>query len=281
MLLSSCYKKPHVLSSLENDEVTVSLRVSPFEKKPFDTRVEETLANVCTRLEVAVFAEDGSRVVKKNQVASDEDFGQPVFQLVPGNYTLVVIAHNGMGVATLSKVDEVTFSSNKVTDTFYACEPLIVEEADVDKAISLVRPVAMVRFVFTDEELPADFYTLKIYYTGGSSTFNPTTGFGSKESRQTEYRAVEGCITDTLGSHIFEVYTFPHTLDDVLKIKLTPQNEDGEDLTAYQKEFEGVEVSVNEITEYRGIFFTSGSALNSSLGFGVQTEWNDTTVVEF
>lgn len=75
----------------------------------------------------------------------------------------------------------------------------------------------MFRLVLTDEEIPSSVSKLKFYYVGGSSTFNPSTGYGCVNSKQTEIRTIANGVTT------FSIFTLPHTEDDVLtKLTVTP-----------------------------------------------------------
>lgn len=72
--------------------------------------------------------------------------------------------------------------------------------------LELKRAVSKFRLI-VDDSIPSDVVQMKFYYTGGSSTFNPVSGYGCINSRQTEFRVVtsemhgKGCQ--------FEVFTFP------------------------------------------------------------------------
>ena len=67
--------------------------------------------------------------------------------------------------------------------------------------------------VLTDEEIPSTVTKFKFYYTG-SSTFSPSVGYGCVNSKQTEIRTVADGVTT------FDIFTLPHTEEDVLT-KLT------------------------------------------------------------
>lgn len=201
-----------------------------------------------TRLDLAVFDEENNSVSKLSQVRSVGDFMHPTISLPEGDFKLVIIAHSGEKASSISKVTEASFDG-KVTDTFAACASLTIDEdppASVN--IELSRVVSMIRFVIPDSYLPEGFDRMKFYYTGGSSTLNPQTGFGSKNSQQTEYRTLADCTTDDQGRHLFEIYTFPHSATDVVKVTMTPQGEDGSTIGA-EKEISNIPIKLNSITE--------------------------------
>ena len=77
-------------------------------------------------------------------------------------------------------------------------------------------------------------------------------------SKQTEIRPVSD-------DGIYEIFTLPHTEDDVLT-KLTVTALDQNDNIIKEKVFENVPVSRNQVTRYTGSFFGSGGSGGSSDG---------------
>ena len=133
-----------------------------------------------------------------------------------------------------------------MTDTFYYYGDLVVTSEVQSYDLTLTRAVAMFRMVLTDDEIPSTVTKFKFYYTGGSSTFSPSAGYGCVNSKQTEIRTVADGVTT------FDIFTLPHTEEDVLT-KLTVT-------------FENVPVTRNQITRYTGSFFGSGGSGQTSDG---------------
>ena len=223
----------------------VVLKLSLYEQIPFSTRSLQDIRQLCTRVNVAFF-QNGTKVKTVSQKADDASFGTVSLTLDAGVYQVVVIAHNCSGSATISSAEKVTFPSNVVTDTFYYEGELTVASSQDTYELVLQRPVAMFRLQLTDV-LPSNAHKIRFYYTGGSSTFNPSTGFGCVNSRQTVMMDIED------GQQVFEVYTFPHELNDFLKITVTIYDS-GENILKEQV-FEQVPVTVDQITVFTGSFF--------------------------
>ena len=242
----------------EKKEANVILRMSQFEQTAF-TRAATDITELCTRLNIAIFSADGSKVKTVAQKESDSDFGTVALSLAAGTYRLVVIAHNCDGSATITSEEKVTFPNNKVTDTFYYDGDLVVTSDVQSYDLTLTRAVAMFRLVLTDEEIPSNVAKFKFYYVGGSSTFSPKDGYGCVNSKQTEIRTVAGDVTT------FDIYTLPHTEEDVLT-KLTVTALDANDNTVKERIFENVPVTRNQITRYTGSFFGSGGSGQQSDG---------------
>ena len=266
LLLAAC-EKP-VLDNedaVTKKDANVILHFTQYETSPRTplqrargTRAATDITELCSRLNIAIFDADGTKVKTVAQKESDAGYGTVALTLAAGTYQLVVIAHNGEGSATITSTEKVTFPNNKVTDTFYYYGDLVVTTEVQSYDLTLTRAVAMFRLVLTDDEMPSNVAKLKFYYLGGSSTFSPKDGCGCVNSKQTEIRPVSD-------DGIYEIFTLPHTEDDVLT-KLTVTALDQNDNIIKEKVFENVPVSRNQVTRYTGSFFGSGGSGGSSDG---------------
>ena len=268
LLLAAC-EKP----ILDTEDITstndanVILHFTQFEQEPFSvgggsaamtTRAATEITALCSRLNIAIFDADGTKVKTVAQKEGDSGYGTVALTLAAGTYKLVVIAHNCDGSATITSTEKVTFPNNKVTDTFYYYGDLVVTDAKQSYDLTLTRAVAMFRLVLTDESVPSSVAKLKFYYLGGSSTFSPKDGYGCVNSKQTEIRSVSS-------DGVYEIYTLPHTEDDVLT-KLTVTALDANDNTVKERTFENIPVTRNQVTRYTGSFFGSGGGGSTSDG---------------
>ena len=265
LALASCEKAVFDEQQPEraDGKVHVEFRVTQFEEVPFsvvpgDTRSVVDVSQVCSRINFVIFSE-GAKVKSVNQLADDDSFGRVSLDLSEGDYQVVVVAHNGTGNATFTSPEEIKFADNKVTDTFYYYAQLSVHQ-DMAVDMLLKRAVAKFRLVTTDP-VPSGIQQMKFYYTGGSSTFDAVTGFGCKESRQTEYRSV---TADMVGKTAqFEVYTFPHAQEDKLKMTISALDASGAEIC--QRVFEEVPVKLNQITQYTGAFFEESAPTGAAV----------------
>ena len=246
-------------------ETNVILHMTQYEQEAFGnsgnraaTRAATDITELCSRLNIAIFDDEGTKVKTVAQKEGDASFGTVALTLAAGTYQLVVIAHNGEGSATITSTEKVTFPNNKVTDTFYYYGDLVVTSEVQSYDLTLTRAVAMFRMVLTDDEIPSTVTKFKLYYTGGSSTFSPSAGYGCVNSKQTEIRAVAD-------DGVYEIFTLPHTEEDVLT-KLTVTALDANDNTLKERVFENVPVTRNQITRYTGSFFGSGGSGQTSDG---------------
>lgn len=255
---------------LNPGEASVFFRVTLYSQAPLGItahRVKVNAKDVCSRISYAIFKE-GEKVKAVNQVVGDESFGTLSLTLPLGDYQFVVIAHNGLGNASIVSPEKITFSNNKCTDTFCAFQDFSVTE-DTSLNVTLNRVVAMVRFVVEDP-IPSDVSQMKFYYTGGSSTLDAVSGYGCVNSKQTEYRNV----TDEMrqGGGTFDLYTFPHKDKDTLKLTVTALTVDEDNVK--ERTFSEVPIVMNSVTQYSGTFFDSSDGEEDlELHFQVDTTW--------
>ena len=267
LLVAAC-EKPILdeEDAVTRKEANVILHMTQYEQEAFGnsgnraaTRAATDITELCSRLNIAIFDAEGTKVKTVAQKEGDASFGTVALTLAAGTYQLVVIAHNGEGSATITSTEKVTFPNNKVTDTFYYYGDLVVTSEVQSYDLTLTRAVAMFRMVLADDEIPSTVTKFKFYYTGGSSTFSPSAGYGCVNSKQTEIRTVADGVTT------FDIFTLPHTEEDVLT-KLTVTALDANDNTVKERVFENVPVSRNQVTRYTGSFFGSGGSGQTSDG---------------
>lgn len=256
--------------------VTVNFKSFTIEQSAFtDTQLSATNKSVtnvkelCKVINVAIFDENNNKAKTINQDRTNKSFGNISITLPKGTYKIIVIAHNGGGNATISSPTKITFKDNKVTDTFHYYGTLEITD-DVSYNLVLKRAVAMFRLTIKDST-PSSVKYMKFYYTGGSSTFDATSGYGCVNSKQTEIRTVENSAY-TEGS-CYEIYTFPHETDKKLKIEVSALDKESSSSPIYQKTFSDVPVKTNMITNYTGVFFGEDSGGGRSLYFDIDGEW--------
>ena len=254
-----------------NGNLTLSVSVSNGTTRSSD----EQLGDACGRLNVAVFNRAGEKVKAVAQTAGDAGYGVVRLSLPDGSYTVVVVGHNGTGSATITNAEKVTFPNNKTTDTFCFYGEIDVTGEEQQMDIMLERVVSMIRFVLDDNGDSMGIASLRFYYTGGSSTLSPKTGYGCVQSKQTEYRAwnEEG---------IYELYTMPHSKSDVIT-KMTITAYDAGDNVVGEWVLENIPITVNRVSEYAGDLFGGGGGGTWSMtgNITVNTEWGGVDEYQF
>lgn len=275
--LASC-EKVAIPESDASEELNGNLRVSVYqiEQTPFagSTRTTEAASVACTRLNFAIYDEDGSRLKQINQQTSAADFGSAAFQLEAGTYQLVVVGHSANRNPTMTDPTKIQFSNaTGYTDTFLCYGEVTIGEEPVDYEVSLDRIVSLCRFVITDD-IPAEVKKMRFYYTGGSGAFNAVTGLGCVASKQD----VKFDVTPS-GSKQFDLYTFLHDQSDNIALTVTALDANGNEL--YSRQFD-VPMQQNNITWLSGAFFNgSGSSSTTISGVTVNTDWAGETHLTF
>ncbi len=214
-------------SKTKEEPYNVCLAIIGYEDARFGTNTKADaggLADVCKRVDAQVFDTDGKRVVKKSLIAADGACLDTLkLNLPDGDYWIVIMAHSCTGAPTFTSPDKITFPNNKVTDTLYKYISLKVSGSTVQQQdVVLTRAVAALRMTIP-EDRPYDVSSFKFYYTGGSSTFDATAGYGCVNSRQTEMRYV----SSDNEQNAYTVYTFPHEEEDHIDINITAYDKDG------------------------------------------------------
>ena len=184
------------------------------------TRAIEPIGNVCTKLTISLYNEEGQRVYSVNKKSTDADFANATMKLAEGKYYLVVVAHSNEKNATTTDINKITFDG-KLSDTFHYYKEIELVAGGNNIDVVMERVTAMFRLEITDE-IPENVKQLRFNYTGGSSTLSGYTGAGSVNSRQTEIRNIQA------GVNTYEVYTFPHPDDKKLKMTITALGASGE-----------------------------------------------------
>ena len=230
------------------------------------TRATEAVSSWCTRLNFAIYTLDGTRVKQVNQTSDDPSFGAATFQLEPGNYMVVVVAHSSNGNPTMTDPTCIKFTNSQgFTETRIDCEKVVVTEEKQEILVSPHRIVSRCSFVLTDETIPSDVKTMRFYYTGGSGAFDATTGLGSVNSKQ------DVKFNVTADQKQFDLYTFLHDTEGTIHLTVTGLDASGNEL--YSRSFD-VSMEQDHITWLTGAFFVgSGSSSLTITTVLVNTDW--------
>lgn len=115
--------------------------------------------------------------------------------------------------------------------------------------------MANIRVTIPDP-MPKEVKQMEFYYTGGSSTYSSLSGYGSVNSRQTEYRNV---TDDMIGKNSeFNIFTFPR--DENGEVKLTIKALDKDKSTVKSIQYEDVPISKNTCIIINSTLFKGDNA---------------------
>ena len=267
-LAFSC-EKPAIDASPVDDSNNVILTFEPT-RKDF---TRGTVTTAFSKLNVQLFDKNGEKVFDKvkTQLSTDDDFLTMSLKLSEGTYTVVAVGHSSHNSATIKSPEVVQFTASdgeKLTDTFCACQQIVVSGSSANFTLPMYRVGAMIQFCLTDNQVPNNFAYFLMEYTGGSANFNPTTLEGITKSSQSEKR-----IRNDLMIH--QAFTFPYMAESCL-LKMTVSGLDSDGTVIRKRVFEDVPVTRNRITTYTGKFFEDGDGVftQSDFGFVVHTDWD-------
>ena len=258
------------------DHSNANLIVSVYQlaQTPFLADNRSATTDACTRLNFAIYDQDGSRVKQVNQTSDMADFGQAYFQLPEGTYQLVVVAHNSNGNPTMTELGKIKFTNAQgFTDTFIDAQAVTVSEQPKTLSLSLRRIVSLCRFIMTDE-YPEDLSRVQFQYKGGSGAFDAKTGLGSVNSIQTV------TFDASQGVKQFDLYTFLHDKEGTIHLVVTAYSADNTVLL--EKEFD-IPMKQNCISCVSGPLFSGTNTTTHSVTVSIliDTTWNDTLYYTF
>lgn len=254
------------------DDPEANLRVSIYQmgSTPFDALTRA--ADICTRINYAVYTANGTRVKQNNQQIGDNGFGHTTFQLEPDTYRLVVVAHSSNGNPTMTDLRKIQFTNAQgFSDTFMHTQAIEVTEEQQEISVTLDRIVSLCRVVFTND-IPANVATLQFQYTGGSGAFDATTGMGCVKSTQKMQFSVIS------GQREFDLYTFLHSSEGTIHLKVSALDASGVEIL--QHEFD-VPMKRNEVTWFSGPFFGGNGTGSAGIVITINTDWAGETHLSF
>ena len=275
ILLASC-EKMVVAGDNENEQDpngNVVLQFSTYSTGAF-TRGATDVSDLCSRMNIGVFDDEGTSVKSFAQKSSDTSFGTASLSLAEGTYTVVAYGHNKENSVAANSLTDISFSGGP-SDVFLYYGTIDVTEEPQTYNLSMNRVVGMFRLTLTDETIPDGVATLAVSISGGSIHLNPSTGCGgtNKTPQKTN-------IDVAAGQKVFEVYTFPQAGGITANITVVAKSADGTEIA--KKVFSDVPIKANEITSYRGKMFDGVTTVtSSSMGFTADPEWGGTNEYEF
>lgn len=272
-MAASCSSDESV-NNLESadDFAPVTVRVDGFSVEQSDiplTRAtalnEFKFADVVT---LAFYRSDGSEAYKHTQVKNDTNtfttFGEFSCNLPLGSYTMVVLCNAGNNAITLSSPTSATYGENKVMDTFAATQAVnITSNNAVELSATLNRIISAIAVISSDVR-PNDVTHIRITYSGGDKSFDPTTGLAANNNG---FQCVLN-FGDSTGKTNLGGSLFLATDEQNVDILVEMLNSNGDVL--YSRSAQNVPLKRNRVTSLTGTLF-SNTGVSSS--FQVNAEW--------
>ena len=219
---------------------------------------------------LAFYRSDGSEAYKHTQVKNDTNtfttFGEFSCNLPLGSYTMVVLCNAGNNAITLSSPTSATYGENKVMETFATTQTVnITSNNAVNLSATLNRIISVVAVRSTDNR-PNDVTQIRITYSGGDKSFNPTTGLAANNDG---FECVLGFSKPAGSQTNIGSYLFLATDEQNVDVLVEMLNSNGDVL--YSRSAQNVPLKRNRITTLTGTLFNNTSVSSS---FQVNEDWD-------
>ena len=238
---------------------------------------------------------------KQNEIiqkSEDESFGTASVELKQGVYQVLVLGHSSTGNPSREDATTVTFTKdNGYSDVFYSYGDITVGTVSEEHEIVMQRATSMVRFT-TKDTIPEKVKSIRLLYSGGSTSLNVKTGYGFPENKS---QNVFFDVADSMrGKPLYvDLFTFKREKVDSLELIVTayttPRN--AETIKEFKSRTLMVPIKHHEITECSGYFFTDGKddsgdggnnnggdgsgGINASFSIVVDTAWAGTNYYSY
>lgn len=297
MLLKTLKKLPLVIGVLalfascnnESDTNTKSVQMAPVHVQinDFDisvqsmapTRAAKSLAEYNKAQAITLAFYDGNTEVYKTtqyreSLGGGETFGEFDLSLPLGSYTMVALAYGFLegDVLTLTSPTQAAYTGDHARETFAVTQAVnIANTTAVNINATLNRIVAKLDVHSTDGR-PAQASSIRVTFSGGSKSFNPSTGLAVGNagfSNVVSISAAVGNVTNS-GSYVF-LATDEQTVDVTIEVL------NSENTAIFTKQISDVPLKRNVTTILTGSMYTN----NGNASFLINSEWGTETNINF
>ena len=297
MLLKTLKKLPLVIGVLalfascnnESDTNTKSVQMAPVHVQinDFDisvqsmapTRAAKPLAEYDNAKAITLAFYDGNTEVYKTtqyreSLGGGETFGEFDLSLPLGSYTMVALAYGFRegDVLTLTSPTLAAYAGDHNRETFAVTQAVnIANTTAVNINATLNRIVAKLDVNSTDGR-PAQASSIRVTFSAGSKSFNPTTGLAVGNagfSNVVSISAAVGNVTKS-GSYVF-LATDEQTVDVTIEVL------NSENTAIFTKQISDVPLKRNVTTILTGSMYTN----NGNASFLINSEWGTQTNINF
>ena len=280
-LLTSC--------NSESDTNTKSVQLAPVHVQinDFDVSVESMAPTRAARpvegfnnvqaVTLAFYAGD-TEVCKTTQyrgsLGEGETFGQVDLSLPLGSYTMVALAYGFQDgdVLTLTSPTLAAYTGDHPRETFADTQAVnIVNTTPVNINATLNRIMAKVDVNSTDLR-PAEAHSVRVTFSAGSKSFNPTTGLAVGNAGFSNEVAISKNVGEQTktGSYVFLA-----TDEQAVDVTIEVLNSGG--TTIFTKQVSDVPLKRNRLTTLTGAMYTN----KGNAAFLVNADWEPNDTINF
>ena len=261
-LSSSCTGNESETDSTSLSELTVQLTGFEISQSSLESGKYHTNAIGdnwgISKIDVAIFDSEGSKVCDIKQSKGDEDFGTIKQKIHVGKYKVVAIARAGNNSQDIiiTSPEQADMQEERIYDVFCAVKEVDINgQTPTTLTMSLDHVISMFCLNITDA-IPDDVKSIQIIFRKDKdesrqySTFNPSTGLQSGD-----YKTGRTAILTSHDPQSIKYFSFLTADEESVDITVNALNEEGTVLFTHS--FENVPMKRNRKTSATGAFFTN------------------------
>ena len=297
MLLKTLKKLPLVIGVLallascnnESDTNTKSVQMAPVHVQinDFDisvqsmapTRAAKPLAEYEKAKAITLAFYDGNTEVYKTtqyreSLGGGETFGEFDLSLPLGSYTMVALAYGFQegDVLTLTSSTQAAYTGDHARETFAVTQAVdIANTTAVNINATLNRIVAKLDVHSTDNR-PAQASSIRVTFSGGSKSFNPSTGLAVVDAGFSNVVSISTAVGNVTKSGS---YVFLATDEQMVNVTIEVLN--SENTAIFTKQISDVPLKRNVTTILTGSMYTN----DGNASFLINSEWGTQTNINF
>lgn len=280
--ITSC-SRDEVYSVSEKSRVSLNLRHFGIEQNAI-TRATGTQDP--HRIVFKAFDSSGKVAYETTQASNQDGFDNLDFQLLPGEYTFVAVAHDVSAAitdptiaASITSTSHATMPEALVQDVFNKTMNVTINSGESFSAdMSLPRIISSFE-IYLNDKVPEGTKMFKIVANtagsaaSGNASFNPSTGLAATDRQYVKEVDISAGI-GIAGNHI-GLNLFLNADEEDINITASAYDVDGQVIASHT--LKDVPMKRNCLTVARGNFFTSGG----SGTFSFLTDWDTERSFEY
>ena len=274
LLATACSIKDPRLDCL----TPVTIRVSDFQISQEDLPGTKTAIgsyNGVKAITLALYDTENEEVYQATQRKGATGYGDFSLNLPAGEYTLVVLGYGFFDgdEFSLTSPSLASFTTD-CRETFAAVQPLEVTGPDAMEVSATLSRIVSKLIVASTDGRPEGVARIRMGFSAGSKSFNPTTGLATSNTAFSNSVGVSTAVGTTTSSVCYLFLTSDEQVVDVSIDAL-----DAEGATLYHKEVRNVPFQRNRCTRLTGSIYSATTPASTS--FQLSEGWVDEAALTF
>lgn len=274
LLATACSIKDPRLDCL----TPVTIRVSDFQISQEDLPGTKTAIgsyNGVKAITLALYDTENEEVYQATQRKGATGYGDFSLNLPAGEYTLVVLGYGFFDgdEFSLTSPSLASFTTD-CRETFAAVQPLEVTGPDAMEVSATLSRIVSKLIVASTDGRPEGVARIRMGFSAGSKSFNPTTGLATSNTAFSNSVGVSTAVGTTTSSVCYLFLT-----SDEQSVDVSIDALDAEGATLYHKEVRNVPFQRNRCTRLTGSIYSATTPASTS--FLLSEGWVDEAALTF